>query len=96
MYETLFTISVLITSFPGFAIGFAVVLEIGNLLEAISVSVCESVSCSVMSNSLQSHGLRPTRLLCPWDFPGKNIGVGCHCLLQGIFPTQRLNPGLLH
>ena len=28
------------------------------------------------------------RLLCPWNFPGKNIGVGCHFLLQGIFPTQ--------
>ena len=32
------------------------------------------------------------RLLCPSDFPGKNIGVGCPALLQGIFPTQRLNP----
>ena len=37
-----------------------------------------------------------TRLLCPWDSPGKNTGAGCHGLLQGIFPTQRLNPGLLH
>ena len=35
------------------------------------------------------------RLLCPWDFPGKNTGVGCNFLLQGIFPTQGLNPGLL-
>ena len=33
---------------------------------------------------------------CPWDSPGKNIGVGCHFLLQGIFPTQGSNPGLLH
>ena len=33
---------------------------------------------SVMSNSLGSHGLQPTRLLCPWDFPGKNTGVGCY------------------
>ena len=32
---------------------------------------------------------------CPWDFPGKNIGEGCHFLLQGIFPTQGLNPCLL-
>ena len=32
-------------------------------------------------------------LLCPWDFPGKSIGVGCHFLLQRIFPTQGLNPG---
>ena len=36
------------------------------------------------------------RLLCPWDFPGKNTRVGCHFLLQGIFFTQRSNPGLLH
>ena len=35
------------------------------------------------------------RLLCPWDFPGKNTGVGCHFLLQGIFPTQRSNLCLL-
>ena len=34
-------------------------------------------------------------LLCPWDFPGKNTGMGCHFLLQGIFPTQGSNPGLL-
>ena len=34
-----------------------------------------------------------TRLLGPWDFPGKNSGVGCHFLLQGIFPTQGLNLG---
>ena len=38
----------------------------------------------------------PTRLLCPWDFPGKNTRVGCHFLLQGIFPTQESNLGLLH
>ena len=36
------------------------------------------------------------RLLHPWDFPGKSTGVGCHFLLQGILPTQGLNPGLLH
>ena len=38
-------------------------------------------SCSVVSNSLRPHGVQPTRLLCPWDFPGKSTGVGCHCLL---------------
>ena len=37
-----------------------------------------------------------TWLLCPWDFPGKSNGVGCCFLLQGIFPTQGLNPGLLY
>ena len=45
---------------------------------------------------LRSHGLQPTRLLCPWDFPGKDAGVGCHFLLQGIFLIQGLNPHLLH
>ena len=35
-------------------------------------------------------------LLCPWDFPGKSTGVGCHFLLQRIFLTQGSNPGLLH
>ena len=39
---------------------------------------------------------RTTRLLCPWDSPGKNTGVGCHFLLQGILPTQGSNPHLLH
>ena len=38
-------------------------------------------SRSVMSDSSQPHGLQPTRLLRPWDFPGKSTGVGCHCLL---------------
>ena len=56
----------------------------------------ESVSHSVVSNSLQPHGVGPARLLCPWDFPSKNTGVGCHFLLQGIFPTQQSYPGLLH
>ena len=37
----------------------------------------------------------PARLLCPWDFPGTNTGVGCHALLQRIFLTQRSNPSLL-
>ena len=37
-----------------------------------------------------------TKLLQPWDFPGKSTGVGCHFLLQGIFPTQESNPGPLH
>ena len=35
----------------------------------------------VTSDSSQPHGLQPARLLCPWDFPGKNTGVGCHALL---------------
>ena len=49
---------------------------------------------SVVSDSLRPRGLLPTRLLCPWDSPAKSIGVGCHFLLQEIFPTQGLNSGL--
>ena len=48
------------------------------------LTLCDPMNC------------RPTRLLHPWDFPGKSTGVGCHFLLQGIFPTQELNPGLRH
>ena len=63
-------------------------LKINTILQACRLSH------SVMSDSFQPHGLYPTRLLCPWDFPGKNPGVGCHFLLQGNFPIQRLNPFL--
>ena len=42
----------------------------------------ESAICSVVSDSLWPHGLLPTELLCPWDSPDKNTGVGCHSLLQ--------------
>ena len=49
-----------------------------------------------MSDSLRPHRLQPTRLLCPWDSPGKNTGQGCHALPQEIFPTQGSNSGLLH
>ena len=40
---------------------------------------------------LRSHGLKPAKLLCPWNSPDKNTGVGCHSLLQGIFLTD---PGI--
>ena len=49
-----------------------------------------------MSDSLRPHGLSPTRLLCPWNYPGKNIGMCCHFLLQGISPIQGSNLGLLN
>ena len=54
------------------------------------VCVC-MLSCSVISDSLQPHGMYPTRLLCPWDFSGKNTQVGSHSLLQCIFLTH---PGI--
>ena len=54
-------------------------------------------SCSVPQSclTLRPRGLQPTRLLCLWGFLGKNTGVGCHFLLQGIFSTQGSNPRLL-
>ena len=57
----------------------------------IHVAVIQS---SVMSDCFQPHGLSLSRLPCPWDFPGKNTGLGCHFLLQGIFSTQGSNPSL--
>ena len=51
----------------------------------------ESESHSVVSDSLRPHGL-----YSPWNSPGQNTGVGSLFLLQGIFPTQGSNPGLLH
>ena len=53
--------------------------------------VSENESCSVVSDSLQPHGL-----YSPWNSPGQNTGVGSLSLLQGIFPTQGSNPGLPH
>ena len=61
----------------------------------VCVCVCVCV-CSVVSDSVRPYGLKPARLLCPWDFPGKNTGVGCHFLLQGIFPAQGSVLRLLH
>ena len=48
------------------------------------------------SHSVMSHSLRPQGLYSPWNSPGQNTGVGNLSLLQGIFPTQGLNPGLPH
>ena len=57
---------------------------------------CAVFSRSVMSNSLQAPGLWPSRLLCSWGFSRQEHWSGFHALLQGIFPTQGLNPGLPH
>ena len=48
---------------------------------------CQSLSCVQLCNPQSLVGLQPTMLHCPWNFPGKNTGVGYHSLLQGIFPT---------
>ena len=48
--------------------------------------------CSVMSDSLRCCELWSTRLCCPWNYPGKNTGLGCHFLLQGDLPDSRIKP----
>ena len=80
-----------------FPINFCLSLSCPFLLPSVlSISSACVLSHSVVSSSLWPHRLQPARLLCLWNFPGKNTGVGCHFLLQGIFPTQGLNPCLLH
>ena len=53
------------------------------------LTALDSVAQSCLT--LRPHELQPARLLCPWDSPGKNTGVGCHAFLQGIFQTQGSN-----
>ena len=70
--------------------GKTVHFSLGSISELCRSNESESASPSVMSNSLGPHGLEPTRLFCPWNFPGKNTGVDGHSHLQGIFLTQTL------
>ena len=58
-----------------------------RILEWVAISF-SNASRSVVSNSWRSHGLQPTRLLCPWDFPGKSTGMGYHCLLWPLSYSQ--------
>ena len=57
---------------------------------------CCCLVTSVVCDSVRPYGRKLTRLLCLWDSPGKNTGMGCHVPLQGIFLTQGSNPHLLH
>ena len=56
-----------------------------------SADTAAAVLSPVVSDSSRPRGLQPARLLCLWDFPGKNTGVGCHFLFQGIFLIQGSN-----
>ena len=64
--------------------------------ELMILAPCAGLSRLVVSDSLWPQRLQPARLLCPWDFPGKNTRLACHALLQGIFPTQGLSQSHLH
>ena len=54
-------------------------VEVLQSLIQLCLTLCDPMDC---------------RFLCPWDSPGKNTGVGCFALLQGIFLTQASNPGI--
>ena len=68
--------------------------------KVIQLHLHTCVCVCVLSRSVVPESVNPwavtTRLLCSWDSSGRNTGVGCHFLLQGIFPTQGLNSGLRH
>ena len=74
---------------------FAVHLKLTTLLISYVLSCALSLS-RVRLFVIPCTLCEPTRLLCPWDSPGKNTRVGSLSLLQGIFPIQELNRGLLH
>ena len=64
--------------------------EMSQFLSVGKYCMC-MLSCSIIFNSFRPYRLYPARLLCPWNSPGKNIGVGYHFLLQENFPIQGLN-----
>ena len=70
--------------------------ELNWTWQVASTSGCCYLVTKSCPTLLLFHGLLLTRLICPWYFPGKNTGEGCHFLPQGIFLTQDLNPCLLH
>ena len=65
-----------------------------SVLSACTSKLCCAMLCSVVSDSLR-HQSSPPDSSVHGDSPGQNTGVGCHALFQGLFPTQKLNPGLL-
>ena len=90
VYESLVITENTTMSLIGQILFFFVSLPL-NQMNRRNIMKYESESLSVMSNSLQPHGL-----YSPWNSPAQNTGVGSHSILQGIFPTQGSNPGLPH
>ena len=72
-----------------FQIGASVTSPVSDMLSE------GSVAHSVVADSLQRHGLQPTRLLCPWDSPGKKTGVGCHFSPPENLPSPGIEPASL-
>ena len=64
-------------------------------MDKVSEEVIKLISLGIKSGEFVfTHAWLSARIPSPWNFPGKNTGVGCHFFLQGIFPTQGSNPGL--
>ena len=81
----------------GFLVKASVQVKFTHTYSSSVLVVCNvKVLVAQLCPTLRPHGLKPARILCPWDSPGKNPGVGSHALLQRIFPTQGSNPGLQH
>ena len=71
-------------------------IDCQSLPDILPICTCvHAKSLQSYPTLLRHYGLYPTRLLCPWDSPGNNTGVGCHVLLQGVFPTQGMNLSFL-
>jgi len=75
---------------------FKITQEVSSRARSKVSSILAIIFQLTIFDAMKNYGLWPARLLCPWDSPGKNIGVGGRSLLQGIFPTQGSNLGLLH
>ena len=65
--------------------------ELGMIWE-MGIDIYIYCVCMCVSHSVVTPWTVPARLLCPWNSPGKNTGVGSHSLLQGIFPIKESNP----
>ena len=64
-------------------------------MTTLNFKMCYAILLQLCLILCKPRGLLPARLFCPWDSPGKNTGVGSHCLLQGFFPTQGSNEHFL-
>ena len=81
---------------PGDWIQFTVLYTVEpSYISILKVIACICMVCPVVSDSLKPYGLQPTRLLSPRNSPGKNTGVGCYFLLQGLFPDSGSIPCFL-
>ena len=80
----------------GLGLGLADGGERHLVLALRCLAAAAAAAAKLLQSCLTLCRLQPDRLLCPWDFPDQNTGVGCHALLHGIIPTMGWNPGLLH